>query len=273
METWLAHGTLLGWWWNGHTLPWDWDIDTQISVPTLMYLAESYNSTIYKYTSATDTVVNAVTKEEELIAREYLLDINPAIHTRRRNKGRNVIDARWIDIRNGLYIDITGVAETHPKDSPGIWNCKNFHRYKAHDLWPMRETTYEGVTVKVPYAYEKVLGEEYGEKALVLQEYQGHKWSAADRMWVKKTPAEMKQRQSARIRKLEQKVEKMRLKQKAQRKKLQQEEQKEIQSFKHQDPKEQESTRSKESNENGKLDSGTEEELDQDIWDLDEEPT
>jgi hypothetical protein len=22
LETWIAHGTLLGWWWNGKILPW-----------------------------------------------------------------------------------------------------------------------------------------------------------------------------------------------------------------------------------------------------------
>ena len=235
METWLAHGTLLGWWWNGHSLPWDWDIDTQVSVATLVYLAEQYNSTIYKYTSGMDAVINTVTGEEEPLTREYHLDINPAIYTRYRGDGDNVIDARWIDIRNGLYIDITGVAETHPQDSPGIWSCKNYHRYKTSDLWPMRETIYEGVTAKVPYTYQRVLMDEYGEKALVVEEYQSHRWSAADSMWVKKTPAEMKQQRLDRqaVRRKKQEAE-------AKKKKLQQEEEKERQMAKDQQLKEKE---------------------------------
>ncbi|KAL9103650.1 MAG: hypothetical protein Q9163_001309 [Psora crenata] len=194
MESWLAHGTLLGWWWNARTLPWDWDIDVQVSIATLLYLAEHYNSTIYEYTSATEQVgVDALTKKEKALARQYHLDVNPAIYTRARGDGGNIIDARWIDRRNGLYIDITGVAETYPQDSPGMWTCKNYHRYKTRDLWPMRETIYEGVRAKVPYAYERILGQEYGEKALIMEEYQGHMWSAADHVWVKQTPEELKQ--------------------------------------------------------------------------------
>lgn len=30
VETWIAHGTLLAWYWNGKILPWDWDLDTQV---------------------------------------------------------------------------------------------------------------------------------------------------------------------------------------------------------------------------------------------------
>lgn len=30
IETWIAHGTLLAWYWNAKILPWDWDLDTQV---------------------------------------------------------------------------------------------------------------------------------------------------------------------------------------------------------------------------------------------------
>ena len=215
METWLAHGTLLGWWWNAQLLPWDWDIDTQVSIATLEYLAENHNNTIYTYTSDKDIEINPVTQKKGPLSRQYHLDINPAIHIRHRNKGDNIIDARWIDKQNGLYIDITGLAETDPKEAPGIWSCKNYHRYKTRDLWPMRRSIYEGFVAKVPYAYERILGEEYGEKALVIDEYQGHRWSKVDHVWVKKTPREMKQRklgrQAIRLKKLEEKATKWKL--------------------------------------------------------------
>ncbi|MCJ1229755.1 hypothetical protein MMC12_006425 [Toensbergia leucococca] len=184
IETWIAHGTLLGWWWNGkvchpggnaqhaadlsfHTqmLPWDWDIDTQVSTSTLQYLGEHMNRTIHRYTLS-DT--------ELPMEREYLLDVNPAIQERERGDGFNIIDARWIDIRNGLYIDITGLSETHPSVQPGVWVCKNYHRYHTSDLYPMRESVYEGVLAKVPYAYDRILMEEYESKALVLTTYEGY---------------------------------------------------------------------------------------------------
>ena len=41
IETWIAHGTLLGWWWNGKIMPWDWDLDTQVSAATLTWLGEN----------------------------------------------------------------------------------------------------------------------------------------------------------------------------------------------------------------------------------------
>ena len=198
METWLAHGTLLGWWWNAQLLPWDWDIDTQVSTVTLEYLAENYNGTIYTYTSEKDIEINPTTQKKGPLSRQYHLDINPAIYTRHRNEGENVIDARWIDIQNGLYIDVTGLAETDPKEAPGVWSCKNYHRYRTRDLWPMRQSIYEGFVAKVPYAYERILSEEYGEKALVIDEYQDHKWSKVDHVWVKKTPGEVKERKSGR---------------------------------------------------------------------------
>jgi hypothetical protein len=142
LDTWIAHGTLLGWWWNGKRLPWDFDLDTQVSSATLHHLGEKYNQTMYQYNS-TDGQTH----------RQYLLDVNPWIWQRERGDGMNVIDARWIDVRNGLFIDITGLAETHPDDQPGVWSCKNYHRYHTTELYPMRETMFEGVVAKVPYSY------------------------------------------------------------------------------------------------------------------------
>ncbi|KAL8724313.1 MAG: hypothetical protein Q9181_006882 [Wetmoreana brouardii] len=181
LETWLAHGTLLGWWWNGKMLPWDWDIDTQVSGSTLSYLAEHYNGTQYNY----------ISNEEPAVERSYLLDINPASVERERGNGLNIIDARWIDTRNGLYIDITGLSETHPDDQPGLWVCKNYHRYRTTDLYPMRETMYEGVVAKVPYAYDRILTQEYEAKALVLTDYEGHRWDPIVKEWLQKSEEEL----------------------------------------------------------------------------------
>jgi len=173
LDTWIAHGTLLGWWWNGKRLPWDFDLDTQVSDNTLQHLGEAYNQTRYQYTSADGSV-----------QREFLLDVNPWIWERERGDGMNVIDARWIDVRNGLFIDITGLSETRPYDQPGVWNCKNYHYYRTTELYPMRETMFEGVMAKVPYEYDKILVDEYREKALTVTEFEGHRWDRNLREWV-----------------------------------------------------------------------------------------
>ncbi|KAI9861013.1 MAG: hypothetical protein M1824_002779 [Vezdaea acicularis] len=162
LETWIAHGTLLGWWWNG-----------KVSGATLDYLGKYENRTTHHYKS-----------EDGTVQRDYLLDVNPHYQLRDRGDGMNVIDARWIDVRTGLFIDITGLSETRPDSLPGVWLCKNYHRYRTRDLFPMRESTYEGVPVKIPYDYDKILMDEYQSKAMVLTEYEGHHWDPATKEWV-----------------------------------------------------------------------------------------
>jgi len=81
-------------------------------------MAQKHNMTHWPYTS-----------EDGSVSREYLLDINPYHTERERGDAQNMIDARFIDKTNGLFIDITGLAETHPDTRPNIIVCKNYHRY------------------------------------------------------------------------------------------------------------------------------------------------
>jgi hypothetical protein len=172
-------------------LPWDWDVDTQVSDLTLAYLARHFNQTRHFYAT-----------EDRAFRRLYLLDVNAMSWERERGDGMNIIDARWIDTENGLFIDITGLSETRPDTEPGVWSCKNEHRYGVRDLYPMRESVFEGVPAKVPYAYEKLLVEEYDDKALTLTEYEGcgalegsqtrltahrHRWDKERQQWVEKS--------------------------------------------------------------------------------------
>lgn len=137
-------------------LPWDWDMDTQISSSTLMQLASHHNQTIISYRSSPLSP-----------KRRYLLDVNPWCHERDHFEGLNVIDARWIDIQNGLYIDITALRELSPEIEPNVWECKNFHRYNAEDIYPLRRTMFEGVRgAKVPLKYASILADEYTRYAL-----------------------------------------------------------------------------------------------------------
>ncbi|KAM7208487.1 LicD family domain containing protein [Naviculisporaceae sp. PSN 640] len=177
VETWLAHGTLLGWWWNGRIMPWDYDLDVQVSSATLFYLEEKFNRTEHQYNYVDELTGKRKTKT-------YLLDINPS-HKLPRLQGKNIIDARWIDTANGMFVDITGISEREPESQPGIWSCKNFHRYRTRDLYPMRETEYEGVPATVPYNFDRILKEEYGVASLVTTEWQGHRWSADLKEWIK----------------------------------------------------------------------------------------
>lgn len=164
METWLAHGTLLGWWWNGQIFPWDDDIDVQVSNHTLQWLSDNLNRTEHGY--------NYTNAGGELVTKTYLLDINPHHVDVGRGDGSNIIDGRWIDSDNGIFIDITGVREREA-DRPGFWTCKNKHRYASEELWPLHITKFEGVRCRVPYNFQKILADEYGAKSLVTEEYVG----------------------------------------------------------------------------------------------------
>jgi hypothetical protein len=123
-ETWIAHGTLLGWHWNQKFLPWDNDIDVQMSVETLAGLAP-HNMSEYHYPVA-----------GEARPRVYLLDINPHYTIASTRDVANKIDARWIDTTNGKYIDITvvhaspGKTEHIPFDQD-VFFCKDGHRYRV----------------------------------------------------------------------------------------------------------------------------------------------
>ncbi|KAL1997401.1 hypothetical protein VTN49DRAFT_841 [Thermomyces lanuginosus] len=172
LETWIAHGTLLGWWWNGKLLPWDWDIDAQVLDTTLARMGREFNQTL------------AIFTDDRNNTREYLLDVNPWAYFRDRGPGHNIIDARWIDTRSGLYIDITGLSVLQPDKAPDVWECKNRHKYRTEDLYPMRRSTFEGMSALIPYNYQDILTEEYGDKALAKTAFLAHTWDPNKGLWV-----------------------------------------------------------------------------------------
>lgn len=121
---------------------------------TLDYLADNFNQTLTQYTIP-----------ESGKKREYLLDINPWARQRVKGQGHNIIDARWIDIWTGLYIDITGLSRLNAS-APDMWECKNGHNYLTTELYPLRKTTFEDVSASVPFQYDSILVNEYTKKAL-----------------------------------------------------------------------------------------------------------
>ena len=66
VQTWITHGTLLGWWWNQRILPWDSDLDVQLTEASIAFLANFYNMTEYGFALP-----------EMPDHRTYLLEINP----------------------------------------------------------------------------------------------------------------------------------------------------------------------------------------------------
>jgi hypothetical protein len=102
-------------------LPWDSDIDVQVSIETLSFLASYYNMSIFHY---------HLPHIPE--GRDYLFEINPGFATEGPFDDLNRIDARWIDMETGLFIDVTTV---HPNETAralgveGALKCKDGHSY------------------------------------------------------------------------------------------------------------------------------------------------
>lgn len=144
----------------------DLDVDMQIDVMSLQTLAEEYNGTVW-------TAVPEI-EGRDAEPRDYLLDVNPYWLERVHGDGANFIDARFIDTRNGLYVDITALTELDPVNLPNIVTCKNYHNYRLEDIYPLRETQFEGTTAKVPFNYKTILQDEYGLRSIVLANYNGY---------------------------------------------------------------------------------------------------
>lgn len=102
-------------------MPWDLDADVQVTEADMYFLAAYHNMTTYYF------------KYENLKkGRFFLLEINPYFKHRDQDDKLNVIDARWIDMDNGLFIDITAAryAVNHPRGE-GILYDKNGHEYRV----------------------------------------------------------------------------------------------------------------------------------------------
>ncbi|KAJ0162250.1 Uncharacterized protein CTA2_4855 [Colletotrichum tanaceti] len=162
VQTWLMHGSLLGWWWNKQILPWDSDADVQVTEDGITFLAAYYNMTTwyFEYSSIPQ-------------GRFFQLEVNPNYHQGQDNSDEgNVVDARWIDMDSGLFIDVTAVryVKDHPEGA-GVLASKDGHEFRDTYLYPLLETTFVGVKAKIPYKYREMLVAEYGEKALSQKEF------------------------------------------------------------------------------------------------------
>ena len=175
-ETWIMHGSLLGWWWNRAIMPWDSDIDVQVSESSIRFLADYYNMTVHHYNIP-----------DVKGGRNYLLEVNPHYTIGSEKDWANVIDARWIDMDAGLFIDITTLRRNKTAEEEGkkgFMMCKDKHRYMEQDIFPLRDSVFEGLPVKVPYAYTGLLEEEYGPKSLTKTDFLGHHFDSEKMQWI-----------------------------------------------------------------------------------------
>ncbi|RDA85967.1 hypothetical protein CP532_0827 [Ophiocordyceps camponoti-leonardi (nom. inval.)] len=172
IQTYLATCRELG------IMPWDMDADVQVTEVDLYYLAAHHNMTVYyyKYGDMKD-------------GRYFLLDVNPHFEHRDTDDSLNLIDARWIDMATGLFIDITA-ARYHLEHAAGegILYDKNGHEFRDTYVYPLRNTTFEGVRAMIPFRYKDMLESEYGKESLKDTTFNGHVFDEKKMQWVLEPP-------------------------------------------------------------------------------------
>lgn len=151
--TWLAHGSLLGWYWNRSILPWASGLDVQTTAEDIKHLSERYNMTMYHFADYGSD-----------IRRDYMLEVNSNWPDESAVDMENETSAHWIDVHSGLYIDIKPFRCLHKSnaDVKGVKTCEDEHPSMYENIFPLRDTVFEGVAAKVPSAFADLLTEEYG---------------------------------------------------------------------------------------------------------------
>ncbi|GMM28756.1 hypothetical protein DAMA08_014720 [Martiniozyma asiatica (nom. inval.)] len=200
-----AHGSLLSWYWDGMIFPWDNDIDVILPIQDLNDLCMNFNNSLI-IQSSTDGFS------------KFFLDCSKSITVRENGNGNNNIDARFIDVDSGMYIDLTGLTVTGQDgmsdsqrehlglkkiegddsekrnklfelhDNADIYNCRNKHFYPHDELSPMRFTLMEHGPAFVPSNIEEALTSEYSAKSLVTINYNYHIFIEEFQLWLPLSP-------------------------------------------------------------------------------------
>lgn len=212
--TWIAHGSLLSWYWNGIAFPWDTDIDVQMPIGELHELSRRFNQSLVIENVGDDS------KFEFSGMGKYFIDIGSSITHRTKGNGNNNIDGRFIDVDTGLYIDITGLAIT---DTPApsrydylididegkrekirehtdengqmdhyvkneelpAFNCRNNHFNTYEEISPLLLTAVENQLSYVPSNFIMTLNYEYGLNGLIEKNFRDYIYLNNFRIWVK----------------------------------------------------------------------------------------
>ena len=172
VQPFLAHGTLIGWWWSRALLPWDDDIDVLLTHRELVALLR-FNKRMFD--------------------KRYRLEINPH-HNMRATLNRwpgdqreqNKIDARFFDTHNGLYIDITAL---HPVDDV-LMATKCPHVFPREWMFPLQRSTLSGIDVFVPSRPSDMLMQEYGPEVLTATRFNGYHFDSTSTTWLRDQPAD-----------------------------------------------------------------------------------
>lgn len=189
LVSWIEHGPLLSWYWDGLMFPYDNDIDVQMPVMELLRLSREYNQTL-------------VLEDPSEGYGKFLIDIGTYVHNRGISRKENHIDGRFIDVDSGIYIDITGLARSDAnlpqeyKDNPivvkqdgdqeaEVYNDRRKHFYTLEQLSPLHYSMLSGVPVFIPQQIENRLKFAY-PKGISDYEFGGWLFVPSIGLWLPK---------------------------------------------------------------------------------------
>lgn len=185
--SWIAHGPLLSWYWDGLMFPFDIDIDIQMPSAELNRLSQNYNMTL---------VVEDISEGYG----KYLIDCASFLHHRDKGAKDNVIDARFIDVDSGTYIDITGLGKNNEKppaeydtyirnrqaagEEIQLYMDRRKHWLNFEKINPLRYSMISGVPAYVPNDIMVMLNYEY-DAGTTAYYFEGYYYVPQVRLWLK----------------------------------------------------------------------------------------
>ncbi|EGV60774.1 hypothetical protein CANTEDRAFT_111570 [Yamadazyma tenuis ATCC 10573] len=201
LVTWIAHGSLLSWYWNGSIFPWDTDLDVQMPIAELNKLAERFNQSL---------VVENVMKNGQFSGMgKYFVDVGSSITYREKGNGNNNIDGRFIDTDTGLYVDITALAITntlaptqydslpapefaevtgqenfHLNLKHGLANCRNDHFVKVDEVNLLKPIHFQDQTSYLSTNFLIMINNEYELSSMTEKNYRDYIYLKNFRIWV-----------------------------------------------------------------------------------------
>ncbi|KAF3991938.1 hypothetical protein FT663_02497 [Candidozyma haemuli var. vulneris] len=186
VASWVNYGSLLGWAYNGVNMPWDTDIDVQLPIVQLDRLSRKYNNTLILENPRDGNAA-------------YLFEVSPTYV--KQGNSKNFIDARFIDINSGLYIDISALSHTNDVPPPAVYesnndmtklktmavHCKHWNWHRLDELLPLRHTYFEGSPIYIPKNVSSLLGKKYGKTSYTTKlTFKDHEYRKDLAMWVPK---------------------------------------------------------------------------------------
>ncbi|KAK6460663.1 LicD family-domain-containing protein [Scheffersomyces coipomensis] len=182
--SWINYGNLLGWEYNGVNMPWDTDVDIQMPIVQLDRLAREFNQSL-------------IIENPRYGNGKYLLEVSPTYI--KQGNGKNFIDARFIDINSGIYIDLTALSHSNFKPPSDIYDkiegssdlttmfvhCKNWNWHTIDELLPLQQSYFEGSPVLIPHNVTQILSRKYGKESISSKlHFQNHNYQTDIQMWV-----------------------------------------------------------------------------------------